>query len=133
MFNDQGVLIASTLTDVKGQYTIFDLPAGIFTIRANSKDYLRKSKVVTLTLGGNDVVNFTLVRKAELPSVILIDSQQRNLAQGILDELFAINTNITSNRKIIINNSKDVTVLIADTDFITNSEILLQILVVLLV
>jgi len=36
-----------------------------------------------------------------------------------------------NNRRIIINNSKGVTVLITDTDFIAGIEILLQILVVL--
>ncbi|WP_369531288.1 spore coat protein [Priestia megaterium] len=40
---------------------------------------------------------------------------------------------MTSNRRIIINNSKDVTVSITDTDFTASIEILLQILVVLLV
>ncbi|WP_369335354.1 spore coat protein [Priestia megaterium] len=51
----------------------------------------------------------------------------------MLDELFAINTNIASNRRIIINNSSDVTVSITDTAFTASIEILMQILVVLLV
>jgi len=191
----RNILITSTLTDFNGQYTIFNLPGGIFTIKANSKDYLPESKVVILTPRETAVVNFTLVRKMELPSVLLIDLQQRNLVQEILAELFAINTNITSiwikdsykvriqltdtqistslqlslqlvialvintiiddvnnsnqprvqrenqqsdeevinNRRIIINNSKNVTVLITDIDFIASIEILLQILAVLLV
>ncbi|NGY80708.1 spore coat protein [Priestia megaterium] len=40
---------------------------------------------------------------------------------------------MTSNRRIIINNSKDVTVSITDTDLTASIELLLQIPVVLLV
>ncbi|WP_303982341.1 carboxypeptidase-like regulatory domain-containing protein, partial [Niallia circulans] len=133
VFNDQGVLVASILTDVNGQYKIFDLPAGKFTIKASSKDYFPQSKIIILTPEETEVVNFTLARKTELPPVIQINPQQANLIQELLNELFAINTNIASNRRIIINNSKDVTVSITDTDFTASIEILLQLLVILLV
>jgi len=133
VFNNQGILIASTLTAVNGQYKIFDLPAGKFTIKASSKDYFPESKIVTLTPGETELVNFTISRKTKLLPVTHIDPQQANLVQEVLNELFAINTNMASNRRIIINNSKDVTVSIADTDFTASIEISLQLLVILLV
>ena len=133
IFHIEGVLVASILTDVNGQYKIFDLPAVKFTIKASSKDYFPQSKIIILTPEGTEVVNFSLARKTELPPVIQIDPQQANLIQEVLNELFAINTNIASNRRIIINNSKDVTVSITDTDFTASIEISLQLLVILLV
>jgi len=79
VFNDQRVLVASILTDVNGQYKIFDLPEGKFTIKASSKDYFPESKIITLTPEETEVVNFTLAKKTELPPVIHIDPQQGNL------------------------------------------------------
>ncbi|MEI2340257.1 spore coat protein, partial [Priestia megaterium] len=192
VFNNQGILITSTLTNVDGQYTIFNLPIGVFKIKASAKYYIPEYKIIILIAGQTKVVDFALVRKQRLPSPVLIDPQEGKLVQEILDQLFSISTNITSiwikdsykvkiqstdtqiatslqlslklvialvvniivddtntgnhrkekqqsnaeqinNRKIIINNSKDVTVLITDIDFVSSIEILLQILLVLLV
>ncbi|MEH7320267.1 carboxypeptidase regulatory-like domain-containing protein, partial [Priestia megaterium] len=133
VFNNQGVLITSTLTGVNGQYKIFNLPAGKFTIKASSKDYFPESKTSTLTPGETEVINFTISRKMGLLPVIHIDPQQAHLLQRILNELLAINTNMASNRKIIINNSKDVIVSITDTDYSASIEIVLPILVILLI
>ncbi|WEA47251.1 carboxypeptidase regulatory-like domain-containing protein [Priestia aryabhattai] len=191
VFNNQGALIANTLTDVNGQYAIFNLPIGVFKIKASAKYYVPESKNVLLVAGETKVVDFALLRKQRLPSPVLIDPKEGKLVQEILDQLFSISTNITSiwikdsykvkiqstdtqiatslqlslqlvialvvniivedtntgnhrkekqqsnteqinNRKIIIDNSKDVTVLITDMDFVSSIEILLQILLVLL-
>ncbi|MED4051937.1 carboxypeptidase regulatory-like domain-containing protein [Priestia megaterium] len=191
VFNNQGVLIANTLTDVNGQYAIFNLPIGVFKVKASAKYYLPESKIILLVAGETKVVDFALVKKRGLPSTVLIDPEGGKLVQEILDQLFNISTNITSiwikdsykvkiqstdtqiatslqlslqlvialvvniivddaniinqrienqqtnteqinNREIIINNSKDVTVLITDMDFVSSIEILLQILLVLL-
>jgi hypothetical protein len=61
VFNDQGDLL--TLTDTKGKYTIFNLPAGVFTVKASSTNYLPESKVVILTSAETAVVNFALITK----------------------------------------------------------------------
>ncbi|WP_394549210.1 carboxypeptidase regulatory-like domain-containing protein [Priestia aryabhattai] len=188
-------LITNTLTDHNGEYTVCELPAGSFNVKASSKDFLTELKTIALLPGEIGVVDFALVRRHLFPPEIIIDPQQNNmaflfktlalssqisfkstetwirnshnievqlsgnqianylqlslhLAIALIVDMITDNTNNdgaftqefieqlsikTTEQIIIIDNSKDITIIVDDTDLTANLQILLQILLALLV
>ncbi|MGG0857847.1 MSCRAMM family protein, partial [Metabacillus fastidiosus] len=60
IFNTEGKLISSTITDRTGKFTISNLPEGTFTIRGSANNYAVKLETITVTRGGTTVSNLTL-------------------------------------------------------------------------
>ncbi|MCU7741452.1 carboxypeptidase regulatory-like domain-containing protein, partial [Priestia megaterium] len=187
--------ITDLLTDHNGEYTVCELPAGTFNMKASSEDFITELKTITLLPGEIGVVDFALVRRQLFPPEIIIDPQQNNmaflfgtlglssqlsfksteiriknshnievqlsdnqsatslqlslhLAIALILDMIIDNTNDdgssiqefieqssikTTEQIIIIDNSKDITIIVDDTDLTANLQILLQILLALLV
>ncbi|MEI2325688.1 carboxypeptidase regulatory-like domain-containing protein [Priestia megaterium] len=187
--------ITDLLTDHNGEYTVCELPAGTFNVKASSEDFITELKTITLLPGEIGVVDFALVRRQLFPPEIIIDPQQNNmaflfgtlglssqlsfksteiriknshnievqlsdnqsatplqlslrLAIALILDMIIDNTNDdgssiqefieqssikTTEQIIIIDNSKDITIIVDDTDLTANLQILLQILLALLI
>ena len=187
--------VTNALTDHDGEYTVCELSAGTFNVKASSENSLTELKTITLLPGEIGVVDFALVRRHLFPPEIIIDPQQNNmtflfgtlalssqisfksteiwiknshnievqlsgnqianslqlslhLAITLILDMITDNTNNdgasiqefieqpsikTTEQIIIIDNSKDITIIVDDTDLTANLQILLQILLALLV
>ena len=74
-FTTQGTFVASTLTNVDGQYTLTGLPEGTFTISASATDFATQVQTVTLTPGETEIVNFALTPNPASLSGTVTDAQ----------------------------------------------------------
>lgn len=97
VFNLEGKLIASTVTDFSGKYKLTGLPIGKVIMKARSKSFILQAKVVTLKTKETKTVNFILVRREGLPAEIVVNLQQEDFIYEILDQL----TSISKKRTLI--------------------------------
>ncbi len=87
---DGSILIASTLTDSSGNYSIFSLPPGTYAVTASATSYITVIKPVTILLNQASELNFLLL-DPPLPAASLTGENlcisfltQRNLVQRLV-------------------------------------------------
>jgi len=95
VFNLEGKLIASTVTDFSGKFKLTGLPIGSIIVKARSKSFILQSQVVTLKANETKTVNFILIRREELPAEIVVNLQQEDFIYEILDQLMSLSTKRT--------------------------------------
>ncbi|WP_129729008.1 carboxypeptidase regulatory-like domain-containing protein, partial [Ectobacillus funiculus] len=94
VFSSQGNLLASTLTDVNGQYTISGLPEGTLSVQASALNFASDMKVITLTPGETETVDFTLASNPASLTGSVTDAQTAAPLSGALVQVFIAGTNV---------------------------------------
>ncbi|WP_412758960.1 carboxypeptidase-like regulatory domain-containing protein, partial [Metabacillus fastidiosus] len=94
VFNSQGILINSTLSDTNGQFTVTGLPEGTLTVQASANNFASQVQTVTLTPGETETVNFSLPPNPASISGTVTDSLNGNPIAGALVQAFLVGTTI---------------------------------------
>lgn len=93
---DESEIIASTQTDINGNYSISGLPPGNLTVIASSDGYETKFTGVTITAGTTSVVNFALIPNPGTLQGRVINNSTGNPIQGASISIFQGSVLITS-------------------------------------
>lgn len=117
VFTTDGTPYAHTITDKNGQYTISDLPMGIYTIAA-VKDGNYLSKDIPLTISNTLPVTINLV-------LTNIENTTKNIVYGIIDDNLTNSPidNVTVSLLKIVDKEK---VLVSTTTSIADGEFILD-------
>ncbi|MED4456369.1 carboxypeptidase-like regulatory domain-containing protein, partial [Metabacillus fastidiosus] len=94
VFNSQGILINSTLSDNNGQFSVTGLPEGALTVQASANNFASQVQTVTLTPGETETVNFSLPPNPASISGTVTDSLNGNPIAGALVQAFLVGTTI---------------------------------------
>ncbi|WP_342045359.1 carboxypeptidase regulatory-like domain-containing protein, partial [Bacillus sp. OTU530] len=94
VFNSQGRFLASTLTDVNGQYTISGLPEGMLSVQASAPNFASDMKVITLTPGETGTVDFALASNPASLTGSVTDAQTGAPLSGALVQVLIAGTGV---------------------------------------
>ncbi|WP_165350945.1 carboxypeptidase-like regulatory domain-containing protein, partial [Ectobacillus funiculus] len=92
VFNSQGRFLASTLTDVNGQYAISGLPEGTISVQASAPNFASELTVITLTPGETETVDFALASNPASLTGSVTDAQTGAPLSGALVQVFIVGT-----------------------------------------
>nr|WP_308346208.1 carboxypeptidase regulatory-like domain-containing protein [Priestia aryabhattai] len=133
LFNIQEEFITNTLTDSNGQYTVCELLAGTFNVKASSKSHLSESRVVALVPGETGVANFALVRKQVLPPETSTDPQQNNIMSEVLLQTLTLNSQVSfKSTKTRIKNSHNIKIQLSDNQSANSLQLSLHLAIALI-
>ncbi|MDY0943735.1 carboxypeptidase-like regulatory domain-containing protein, partial [Priestia megaterium] len=133
VFNIHGEFITSILTDVNGQYSICKLPAGTFNVKASSRSFLPKSKIIALAPEATEVADFALVRKQILPPEIIINPQQKNTVHEMLHQMLTMRSHVSLKSTLTwIKNSQNIKILLTDNQSANSLQLSLHLAIALI-
>ncbi|MED4456368.1 carboxypeptidase-like regulatory domain-containing protein, partial [Metabacillus fastidiosus] len=92
VFNSQGILINSTLSDNNGQFTVSGLPEGTLTVQASANNFASQVQSVTLTPGETKGISFTLTPDPASLNGTVTETQNGNPIAGALVQTFLVGT-----------------------------------------
>ncbi|MED1919631.1 carboxypeptidase-like regulatory domain-containing protein, partial [Bacillus thuringiensis] len=94
VFNSQGTLISSTLSDINGLFILSGLPQGTLTIQASATNFASQVQTVTLTPGETEAITFALTPDPASISGTVTDTQIGSPIAGALVQAFIVGTTI---------------------------------------
>ncbi|WP_165350947.1 carboxypeptidase-like regulatory domain-containing protein, partial [Ectobacillus funiculus] len=95
VFNGQGSFLASTLTDVNGQYTLSGLPEGTLSVQASAPNFASELTVITVTPAETETVDFALEPNPASLTGSVTDAQTGAPLPGALVQVFIAGTNVS--------------------------------------
>ena len=103
MFTTDGTSYAHTITDINGQYTISDLPMGIYTIAAvKDGNYLSQDLPLTISSTLPVTIDLVLTNNESITKNIVYGIVDDNLTNSPIDNVTVSLHQIVDGEKVLV-------------------------------